>query len=162
MEITTERLFLRTVTQEDAATVREFGKDEFATEEDALRWIRWVRDENEKGRLLVIFYIWLKGTGRCVGRVYLHSKPELESEIEIGYGIAEEFRKNGYATEAARAAVGYAFGTANLDRLTAIVKPDNIASLRTVEKLGFSRRAVRVVPDENGVNCDFYVFLKER
>lgn len=40
MELQTKRLFLRTVTEADVAVVRDFGKDEFATDEEALAWIR--------------------------------------------------------------------------------------------------------------------------
>lgn len=34
MELYTERLFLRTITEADVAVVRAFGKDEFATDEN--------------------------------------------------------------------------------------------------------------------------------
>lgn len=39
MELYTERLFLRTITEEDAEIVRAFGKDEFASDEDVRNWI---------------------------------------------------------------------------------------------------------------------------
>ena len=162
MELYTERLFLRTITGEDAEVVRAFGKDEFASDEDVRNWIRWVKDKNEEGRLIVNFYIWLKDSDQCIGRVYIHSKPELNREVEIGYGIAEESRNNGYAAEAAKAAVRYAFEEAGQDILVAIVKPENIASRRVIEKLGFSNHGIRLVPDENGKMCEFDYFQLHR
>ena len=39
MELYTERLFLRTITEEDAEVVRALGKDEFASDEYARNWI---------------------------------------------------------------------------------------------------------------------------
>jgi len=42
--------------------------------------------------------------------------------------------------------------------LVAIIKPDNIASLHVIEKLGFSNCGNRAVLDENGVDCDFLYF----
>jgi ribosomal-protein-alanine N-acetyltransferase len=158
MELKTERLFLRTITQADVAIIRDFGKEEFKTDEDVLKWISWVQSKNDEGRLIVNFYIWLTRTNQCIGRVYIHSKPELNGEVEIAYGISEEYRNNGYATEAAKAVVQFAFEEAGQDVLVAIVKPKNIASRRVIEKLGFIYQSVRMVPDENGVNCDFDYF----
>lgn len=157
-EMQTKRLFLRTLTEEDASVVRNFGRDEFETEEAALEWIRWVKKKNAEGRLIVNFYIWLLQSNECIGRVYIHSKPELDGEVEIGYGICKEYRNNGYATEAAKAAVKFAFEKAGLDTLVAIVKPENIASRRVIEKLGFVHHGVRTVPDDNGVDCVFDYF----
>lgn len=69
MELRTERLFLRTVTEADVAVIRDFGRDEFKTDEDVLDWLRWVKEKNEEGRLIVNFYIWLAETNQCIGRV---------------------------------------------------------------------------------------------
>lgn len=157
-ELKTDRLFLRTLAEADAAVALAFGRDEFGTEAQALEWIRWVKEKNNEGRLIVNFYIWLAQTNRCVGRVYIHSKPELDGQVEIGYGIAEEYRNKGYATEAARAAVRYSFERAGQDLLVAIVKPENTPSQRVIEKLGFTRCGTRTVPDENGAACVFDYF----
>lgn len=162
MELYTERLFLRTITEADVAVVRAFGKDEFATDEDVLDWIRWLKEKNEEDRLITNFYIWLKDTDQCIGRVYIHSKPELNREVEIGYGIYEEYRNKGYVTEAAKAVVRYAFEKAGQNLLVAIVKPENIASRRVIEKLGFSNHGIRTVPDENGETCEFDYFQLHR
>lgn len=158
IEMKTERLFLRTITQADADTVRDISKGEFATKEAALQWIRWVERKNDEGRLIVNFYVWLTQVNQCIGRVYIHSKPELNGEVEIGYGISEEYRNNGYATEAAKAVVQFAFEKAGQDVLVAIVKPENIASRNVIEKLGFKCHGVRTVPDENGKECVFDYF----
>lgn len=158
MELQTKRLFLRTVTEADVAVVRDFGKDEFATDEEALAWIRWVKIKNEEGRLIVNFYIWLANTDQCIGRVYIHSKPELDGEVEIGYGISEEYRNKGYVTEAAQAVIRYAFEEARQDMLAAIVKPENTASQCVINKLGFSKHGVRMLPDENDVLSKFDYF----
>ena len=158
MKLETERLLLRTLTEADAATVRAIGKGEFATDEDAIKWIQWAKRMNDEGRLVVNFYIWLPHTNECIGRVYIHSKPELDREVEIGYGISEAYRNHGYATEAGKAIVQYAFEKAGQDMLVAIVKPENIASRRVIDKLGFSNCGVRMVPDEHGVDCEFDYF----
>lgn len=154
-EFRTKRLYLRTLTEADAGIVRSLFGNEFETEEDALDHIRWINNNAYENRFIINFYIWLNTTNQCIGRVYLHSKPELNGEVEIGYGISEEFRNNGYATEAAAAVVKHAFENAGQKVLAAIVKPENIPSQRVIEKLGFTSRGVRRVPDENGIDCKF-------
>lgn len=163
-EIKTERLFLRTIAEADAMIVRDLDltKGEYETEAAALEWIRWVEKKNDEGRLIINFYIWLTQSNQCIGRVYIHSKPELNGEVEIGYGINEEHRNNGYATESAKAVVQFAFEKAGQDVLVAIVKPENIASRRVIEKLGFANYGIRTVPDEKGVDCEFDYFQLHR
>ena len=56
---------------------------------------------------------------------------------EIGYGILEEHRGQGYATEAVQAACQRAFGHAEVKLLEAETDAENAASQRVLEKCGF-------------------------
>ena len=56
---------------------------------------------------------------------------------EVGYGIDEEFQGRGYATEAVRAALGWAFRHPEVAAIEAETDPDNAASQRVLEKCGF-------------------------
>ena len=154
-EIKTERLFLRTLTDADLAMVRDTGitQDDWKNDSDVLNWIRWTNTHH----ICFMFYIWLAQTNQLIGRVYLHSKKELNHEVELAYGIQEKYRNNGYATEAAKAAIHFAFTQAGLNELVAIVAPDNIPSLRVIEKLNFIHCGMRTVFD-NGKDCEFNYF----
>ena len=154
-KIETPRLFLRTLTNSDVAIVREINGDEFKTDKAADEFIRW---QSNPGRFLINFYVWLKQADKCIGRVYVHSKPELDNEVEIGYSILTEYRNKGYATEAAKAVVRFAFEQAKLDVLCAIIKFENIASQCVIDKLGFSKYGVRKLADENNEMCEFNYF----
>ena len=68
-----------------------------------------------------------------VGLGRLEINPE---EIEIYYGMGRESWGRGYATEAARELLKYGFENLKLDRIVAIVLPDNHASVRVIEKIG--------------------------
>lgn len=57
--------------------------------------------------------------------------------IDFGYRLARPFWGQGLATEAASAWIGKAFGELKLNRLVAIVHPENHASIRVLEKLRF-------------------------
>ncbi|NLO47229.1 MAG: GNAT family N-acetyltransferase [Clostridiales bacterium] len=155
MELITKRLSLRQPTETDADIISHLLRNGYETKEATLKHIRWINNNAYENRLVFNFFISPKQAKECIGRVYIHSKPELNREFEIGYGISEEHRNNGYATEAAEAIIQFAFEIVGLDVLVAIVKPENIPSRRVIEKLGFTYHSVRSVADENGVDCDF-------
>jgi ribosomal-protein-alanine N-acetyltransferase len=60
---------------------------------------------------------------------------------EIGWVIARRHQGRGYATEAARALIDFAFSTVRRHRLIATCQPENVASWRVMEKLGMRREA---------------------
>lgn len=62
-----------------------------------------------------------------------------EGCAEIGYGIAEDHQGRGYATEAVTAAVAWALEQNRINRVTAEVDRENIASVRVLEKAGFTQ-----------------------
>lgn len=156
-EIGTERLLLRTPLETDAAIVKTFGGGEFKNNRHARKWIRGVHKSIGR-KTLFMFYIWLAETGQHLGRVYIYSKPEIDYEFEVAYGIYEEHRCKGYATEAARAAIRFAFGQGGREELCAIVKPENAASQRVIAKLGFTRCGTRMVLCDDGENCELDYF----
>jgi len=60
-----------------------------------------------------------------------------DGETEIGYGILEESRGKGYATEAVDAAVRWALSQPGVTRVEAETEPDNVPSVRVLRKCGF-------------------------
>jgi ribosomal-protein-alanine N-acetyltransferase len=58
------------------------------------------------------------------------------TEIQIGYLLFKSYWGRGLGTEAASAALKYGFEVAQLKRVVAIAKPENIASRRVMEKIG--------------------------
>jgi [ribosomal protein S5]-alanine N-acetyltransferase len=60
----------------------------------------------------------------------------------LGYCFAEAAWGHGYATEAARVLLQWAFGTLDLNRVQAQTDTRNVASARVLEKLGFVREGM--------------------
>jgi ribosomal-protein-alanine N-acetyltransferase len=58
---------------------------------------------------------------------------------EIGYALGREHWGKGYMQEALRALLNYVFGELNFERIEADVDPRNVASIRTLERLGFQQ-----------------------
>ena len=56
---------------------------------------------------------------------------------EIGYGISEEYQNNGYATEAVKALIQWAFNAPQVIAIEAETESENTASIRVLEKCSF-------------------------
>ena len=57
----------------------------------------------------------------------------------LGYGLFADFTGRGYATDAVRLMVRYAFNELKLHRIEANIQPNNTASIKLVARLGFSK-----------------------
>lgn len=88
-------------------------------------------------RNLFIFGLWEKGTGAYVGESYLANADWETPRIEVGYFIAQTHTGKGYATEAAQAAIRYAFEQLHVTRVDLRCAADNQASQRVAERCGF-------------------------
>jgi RimJ/RimL family protein N-acetyltransferase len=76
-----------------------------------------------------------KETGAFIGRAGL-LYPEGWPDIELAWALAPAAWGHGFATEAARAAMDYGFGTLGLERLTSNIDPENEPSQRVAQRLG--------------------------
>jgi RimJ/RimL family protein N-acetyltransferase len=62
--------------------------------------------------------------------------------IEIGWRLSAVHWNRGYATEGARAALGFAFGSLKAEEVVAFTVPHNVRSRRVMDKLGMTHSAV--------------------
>jgi [ribosomal protein S5]-alanine N-acetyltransferase len=72
----------------------------------------------------------------AIGHAGFHGPPETIGRAEIGYTVFKPYRRQGYATEAAKALVDWAFEQGQRE-VFASVAPDNAPSLAVVRALGF-------------------------
>jgi RimJ/RimL family protein N-acetyltransferase len=78
-------------------------------------------------------------SGEFVGQCGLRRIKEADlSEVEVAYHYLPRHWGNGFATEAARASLGYGFGTVRLERIIGLVVPENVASWRVLENCGMA------------------------
>jgi RimJ/RimL family protein N-acetyltransferase len=82
-----------------------------------------------------MFVVEEKSSGKFAGRVGPWA-PQNWPGFEIGWGIASEFRGKGYAVEAARASIDWAFATFEIDQLIHCIDRENIASQGVARRLG--------------------------
>lgn len=151
----TPRLKLRPLCIEDAPTLNSIANQQHilkwmpdwkSTPEDTQGLIKYLLSQYDKANretARVVFAVELQG--RLIGIVGVGNKEEADNEIEIAYFISGEHEGNGYCTEAARAVIGWAFHTLQLEYLICIVETDNIPSQRIAEKCGFQKLETRMI-----------------
>ena len=84
------------------------------------------------------FAVELKETGRVIGFCGIKYLPEIELP-EVGYRYLKAYWGRGIGTEAAHACVGFAREDLGIEKLVALIIPENIASIRVAEKLGMAK-----------------------
>jgi len=79
---------------------------------------------------------------------------DADIDVEVAYRLARSAWGQGIATEAAGALVAHALGPLALPRVVAVTYPENQASQRVLDKLGFERRGIR---EYKGVQATYHV-----
>jgi RimJ/RimL family protein N-acetyltransferase len=143
VEIETERLIMRPVRVEDVddlvamhadpVTRRVFGE---WTRDQVEDWAeRSVSEWEERGhgKLSILD----RESGAFLGRSGLRFWPEFD-ETEVGWVLMPEARGRGVATEAGRACVDWGFRDLALLYVTAMIAPDNDASIAVARRLGMT------------------------
>jgi len=165
IRIETSRLVLRPFMEQDAAAACRNSKSPSVayympemmkeTANDALEWINHVNSELFDVNVpCALFAVVRKLDGQCMGCIFIQRKEKWGNVVEMGYYIADEYQGGGYATEAGKAMVWWAFEEAGQDMLSVFVKPENIASRRVIEKLGFIHDGEKTLL-HNGEDCEF-------
>ena len=78
-----------------------------------------------------------KKDNKMVGDICMVGEPNAEGEIEIGYGTYDEFRKNGFMTEAVEGIIKWATAQPKVKSIVASTEKDNIASFSVLLKNKF-------------------------
>ncbi len=143
--IETARLRLRGWRERDIAALAEIRADP-----EVGQWVGFPDPARTAEAIAAWLELWLtrgfgmwavevKEGGAFIGRVGLvHHADWIASEhdAEIGWTLARSEWGKGYATEAARAVVGWAQDRGAPRRIISITRPDNVRSRRVMEKIG--------------------------
>jgi RimJ/RimL family protein N-acetyltransferase len=137
---------------EDLADALPFFREELESRPDLAGWLSWYwilrpesparpPDEGPKTNLTDRALALLIGAGGFKG-------PPVNGTGEIGYHVLAPYRRRGYATEAVRALLGWAFDHAGVHAVAAHTAVDNAPSLALLARLGFKRVSG---PDSDGL-----------
>ncbi len=149
----TERLILRRQQATDIAPLVDLWADPEVTrylggprDRD---WLQSVFEETAQDPYAERYDLWPvieKETDQVVGHCGLLDKEvEGRTEIELNYILVSSAWGKGYATEMGLALKRYAFEGMRIDRLIALIEPENVASERVAVKIGmrFEKEVVR-------------------
>jgi RimJ/RimL family protein N-acetyltransferase len=88
-----------------------------------------------------------KDSGAVIGMCGLIRR-EGFTDVEVGYALLPEHARQGFATEAVQAVLDNGACQFALQRVIAVVNPDNVASQRVLEQAGFAREGEVTLPGE--------------
>ncbi|MBV7695460.1 GNAT family N-acetyltransferase [Streptomyces sp. TRM70350] len=146
ISISTERLVLRPLDEDDTPALAEMMNDEQVvawtdvqqpfTEDGARAWItEYARSERAEGRGLALAVTEFL-TQRLVGIIQLGRTNWHVRSTEMSYIIAPWARGEGYASEAALATAQWLFGDQKFERIELRTAADNTASQQVAQKIG--------------------------
>ena len=168
--IETERLRLRPVTIDDAELMLSVWNDPAFMRNVVDREIRTAEQAREAlrdGALKLFadfgygpYCMSLKPDGTMIGICGLFKRENLD-DPDIGFAVLPDYCGKGYAGEAAGAVVNYARDDLDLGILTAIVSPDNAASIGLIEKLGLRFERMITMPGEEEAICLYSMSLAD-
>ena len=146
-QLETERLRMRLFTPGDVRATWELGTDPEVIRyaDEPLKDMDEARQRLHEGPLADYekygygrFAVELKETGEVIGFCGIKFIEEIGLP-EVGYRYLKEYWGRGIGTEAAKACVEFAREDLGIEKLAALIMPENIASIRVAEKLGMKR-----------------------
>ncbi|GAA1269249.1 GNAT family N-acetyltransferase [Kitasatospora nipponensis] len=149
-EILTPRLLLRRWHDDDLAPMAEIHANPAV-----MRWVgdgsvrdleqtaqdieRWEEEWDDEG--FGLFAVELLGSGELAGFAGLTVsafRPDALADVEIGWRLGRPYWGQGYASEAAHAALEFALEDRGLDRVVGVVRADDAGSENVLQKLGMT------------------------
>jgi [ribosomal protein S5]-alanine N-acetyltransferase len=153
----TERLILRRLSFDDAPFIinlvnqpsflRYIGDKNVRNTGDAIRYLKTGPIASYEQFGFGLYLVTLKENGAPVGMCGL-LKRETLSDADIGFAFLPEYWSQGLAFESAAAVLRQGEKTWGLKRILAITSPDNDASMRLLQKLGFKFEGMTKLADD--------------
>ncbi len=171
MFIETERLIIRSIEPTDEQAYIEMASDGslhdiFGDCSNCHKWIgSWIQEaqaldkEDQPGREYLAYAVTEKQTGTLLGSVGC-SYYEDQKQTGMCYFIGAPYRGHGYAAEAAAAYTAYFFSHYDIPRIIAAIRDENIASWKSMEKIGFSLTGTKMYQDINDRQEQLYRFYE--
>src|SRR5699024_4816900 len=105
---------------------------------DETEWYQTIHKE----RTGIRWGMTLKDEERIIGSCgFLNIHPK-HYRTEVGYELSKDYWGKGIADEALKAVISYGFQHFQLERIEALIEPENVRSLKLIEKQGFKREGL--------------------
>lgn len=164
----TERFILRKAQENDCIDLFVLYSDEsvvkyiplepFSSVEDTENEMNWYEKifEDQSGLRWVIED---RKTKKVIGTCGFLNYEKAHNRIEIGYDLIPSYWRKGVMKETLRTIIHFAFTKMNIHKIEAKVDPENISSIKLLEKLNFYQEGLlREHEYEKGKYVDLIIF----
>lgn len=150
IKLRSDRLLLRPVNKFDAEAIFRYRSDAITNQyqgwvpktiDDAQTFLSKVAQKINLHDTWFQFAIILKENDELIGDIGIHFLDEENYQAEIGCTLAKDQHGKGIANEALKTTIDYLFKELKKHRITCSADPDNLASIKMIERLGFRKEA---------------------
>lgn len=151
-KIETNRFLLREIRDEDYKEIFDIYSDDEVLKyqnmvpmkslDEAIAYANFISD-GYKNKRFIRWGIARKSDNRVVGAVALHHIEIENSKVSIGYILNRTLWKQKIMSEVVSVIIEFIFNELKLNRVEASIHPDNIASIKLCEKLGFKKDGLK-------------------
>lgn len=158
-QIATERITIRAFVESDAQDLYEYLSDPQIYRYEPGEPIHLEQAQIYAVEMANNDHFWaveLKSEKKVIGQLYFsQQEPEYLMTWELGYRMSPKYQHQGFGSEAAQALIDYGFRELHVHRVVAYCHPDNVASWKLLEKIGFRwegllRKNIYFRKDEDG------------
>jgi len=168
-EIDTENLRLRSINQSDAGKLFKILADDEVIkfyDDDVFSEISQASDQinawehGYKNKRGIRWGITKKEGGEIIGSCGYYGFHNWHKRASIGYELDRSYWRQGIMTEALSAIVDYGFRKMAINRIDAVIMPENIASVKMLEKIGFQQEGLLAEYEKWGTKgfVDLYIY----
>ena len=145
-QLKSERFVLREVKEQDYLALFEIYSDEDAVKYQQMGAMKTIEQAQKavqaflqgfKNRKFIRWCIATKKNDTVIGLITLHHFDIWNSQSEIGFMLNKRYWGQNIMGEVAHEIIRFAFAIIGLHRIEALIHPNNIASIKLSEKLGF-------------------------
>ncbi|WP_408009192.1 GNAT family N-acetyltransferase [Pseudalkalibacillus sp. A8] len=168
----TKRLQLKKITTKDSAklfkiwsdpNVTKFMNIDNFTNENQTRDMIDFLNKLAQDKKAIRFSIFKLESDELIGSCGYNLLDFKNAKAEIGYEIAKDFWGKGYAPESISSLITYGFDSLNLHRIEAKVEPENMNSIKVLQKLNFTFEGkLRQCEKSKGKFIDLNIYSKLR
>ena len=150
IKLITKQLTLRPVEEKDAKAIFNYRSDSIMNQyqgwipkslDDVHKFINKVSQKIDIVDTWFQFVIIKNNSNEIIGDVGIHFLDTESKQAEIGCTLDKNYHGKGYAAEVLKATINYLFEKLNKHRIIGSIDPQNLKSIRLVERLGFRKEA---------------------
>lgn len=122
--------------------LNQFGEDIATNNPDVETVRRRIQESLDRGDLRFGIWPWIAAVGRRVLVGHVGLSFEEDGSVSMGYWVSKPHTRQGIATRGVKTVLDHVFQELPVNEVVARIHPENEASWRTAEKVGFERGSI--------------------